>query len=125
MESQTPNDLAGCRVLLIEDQSMVTMFLQDTLADIGCEVVGSASRFNDAMEKAKSLSFDIAILDINLNGDLTFSIAETLIERGLSFVFATGYGATNLPLPLQGVPTLQKPFMQRDLERAMRTALKM
>jgi CheY-like chemotaxis protein len=117
------SNLAGLRALVIEDESIVAMFLQDTLADIGCEVIGIASRFDDAVEKAKSLAFDIAILDVNLNGRNTFPIADSLTERGVAFVVATGYGATNLPQSLQRVPILQKPFRQRDLERALRAAL--
>jgi len=117
------SNLAGLRVLVIEDESIVAMFLQDTLAEIGCEVIGIASRFDDAVEKAKSLAFDIAILDVNLNGRNTFPIADSLTERGVAFVVATGYGATNLPQSLQRVPILQKPFRQRDLERALRAAL--
>jgi AmiR/NasT family two-component response regulator len=54
------SNLASLRVLVIEDESMVAMLLQDMLAEIGCEVIGVASRFNDAVEKAKSLAFDIA-----------------------------------------------------------------
>ena len=119
----TENDLVGRRVFIIEDESMVTMLLQDILADIGCEVVGAAFRFNDALEKARTLSFDVAILDINLNGQHSYPIAEILAERGLAFVFATGYGTTSLPALLQQTPVLQKPFQQHDLERALRTAL--
>jgi response regulator RpfG family c-di-GMP phosphodiesterase len=62
------NDLASRRVFVIEDESLVTMLIQDTLQDIGCEVAALASRFSDALEKATSLSFDVAILDVNLNG---------------------------------------------------------
>jgi CheY-like chemotaxis protein len=118
------NDLAGRRILVIEDEAMVAMLIEDTLADMGCEVIGVASRFNDALEKARSLSFDVAILDVNLSGCQTFPIAEELGERGSRFVFATGYGAASLPASLQQVPILQKPFQQRDLERALRDALK-
>jgi len=117
------SNLAGLRALVIEDESIVAMFLQDTLAEIGCEVIGIASRFDDAVEKVKSLAFDIAILDVNLNGRNTFPIADSLTERGVAFVVATGYGATDLPQSLQRVPILQKPFRQRDLERALRAAL--
>jgi len=127
MENQlavAASNLAGLRVLVIEDESIVAMFLQDTLAEIGCEVIGLASRFDDAVEKAKSLAFDIAILDVNLNGRNTFTIADSLTERDVAFVVATGYGATNLPQSLQRVPILQKPFRQRDLERALRAALR-
>jgi CheY-like chemotaxis protein len=117
------SNLAGLRVLIIEDESMVAMLLEDSLAEIGCEVVGIASRFNDAVEKAKSLAFDIAILDVNLNGRHTFSIADSLAERGVAFVVATGYGATSLPASLHKVPILQKPFRQLDLERALQAAI--
>jgi CheY-like chemotaxis protein len=115
--------LVGRRVLVIEDESLVSMLLEDTLAEIGCEIAALASRFNDAMKKASSLSFDIAILDVNLNAQQTFPIAEVLNERGLPFVFATGYGPANLPSGLQRAPVLQKPFHQHDLERALGAAL--
>jgi CheY-like chemotaxis protein len=117
------HDLAGRRVLVIEDESMVMMLLQDMLEDIGCVVVGSASRLPEAIEKARSLTFDVAILDINLNGERTFPIAELLAERGLRFVFATGYGVANLPPGFDGRPVLQKPFQQSELERVLRAAL--
>jgi CheY-like chemotaxis protein len=117
------NPLAGRRVLLVEDESMIAMLLEDTLAEIGCEIAGTASRFDDAIEKAKSLSFDVAILDVNLNGRKTYPIAEVVGERGLPFVFATGYGLDSLPPLLQKNPVLKKPFQQQDLERALRAAL--
>ena len=117
------NNLPGRRVLAIEDESMVAMLLQDTLAEIGCDVVGVASRFNDAMEKAKSLSFDVAILDINLKGRQTFPIAEALVERDRAFVFATGYDAGSLPVPFDQVPIVQKPFKKSDLERVIGASL--
>jgi len=102
---------------------MVAMLLEDTLADIGCLVVAVASRFGDAVKKAESLAFDIAILDVNLNGQNTSSIADLLAERGVAFVVATGYGPTGLPESLQKVPLLQKPYRQRDLVRALQAAL--
>lgn len=117
------SNLAGLRVLVIEDESMVAMLIQDMLAEIGCDVIGVASRFDDAAKKAKSLVFEIAILDVNLNGRHTFPIADSLAERGIAFVVATGYGATILPESLQKVPILEKPFLQRDLARALRAAL--
>ena len=113
------NRLAGKRVLVIEDESLVTMLLEDELAEIGCEVAALASRVHDAAHKAQSLSFDVAILDVNLNGEQTFSIAEILLGRGIPFVFATGYGSASVPAQLQAIPVLQKPFEQRDLEIAL------
>jgi two-component SAPR family response regulator len=117
------NSLLGQRVLVIEDESMLVMLVQDMLAEMGCDVVGVASRFNDAMEKTKSLSYDVAILDINLNGCQSFPIAEALVERGRAFVFATGYDAGSLPAPFDQFPVLQKPFQQHDLERVIGVAI--
>jgi CheY-like chemotaxis protein len=116
-------DLAGRRVLVIEDESMVMMLLQDMLGDMGCDVIGCASRFTDAIEKARSLTFDVAILDVNLNGERTFPIADVLVARGICFVFATGYAAASLPATFNKIPILQKPFHQQELEHAMRAAL--
>ena len=99
------------------------MLLEDTLAEIGCEVVGVASRFDEAVEKAKLLAFDVAILDVNLNGRSTFSVVASLPERGLAVVIDTGYAAASLPALLQKMPILQKPYQQRDLVRALRAAL--
>jgi CheY-like chemotaxis protein len=116
-------ELSNCRVLIVEDEALVSMLLEDMLADIGCIVVGVAARFAEALEKTASLSFDVAILDVNLNGEPTFRIAEALDSRGSRFLFSTGYGATVLPPHFQSAPVLQKPFAQRDLEQVLRAAL--
>ena len=123
LTSATPG-LAGRRVLVVEDESMVTMLLQDFLEDLGCEVAGIASRLKEALEKIDALTFDVAILDVNLNGQQTLPVAQALLERGRAIVFATGYAATSVPPELRAVPILQKPFRQQDLERALRAALK-
>jgi DNA-binding NarL/FixJ family response regulator len=116
-------ELAGRRVLIVEDESMVSMIIEDALVDFGCVIVGSASRFEDADKKARSLSFDVAILDINLNGRQTLPIAEALAERGVAFVFATGYATSSIPEALRKAPILQKPFRLEELAQALRTAL--
>jgi CheY-like chemotaxis protein len=117
------SELAGRRVLVIEDESFVLMLLEDTLAEIGCEVAGTASRVAEALDKVGSLSFDLAILDVNLNGSQTLEVAARLAQAGVPFVFATGYGAAGLLSHFEGVPILQKPFQQSDLEQALRAAL--
>src|SRR5690242_20188617 len=94
--SSVDSELAGRRVLVIEDESFVLMLLEDTLAEIGCVVAGTASRVGEALEKVGSLSFDVAILDVNLNGSQTLEVAARLAQAGLPFVFATGYGAAGL-----------------------------
>jgi CheY-like chemotaxis protein len=118
-----PPDLAGLRVLLVEDESLIVMLIEDALDDLGCEVAAVASRFDDAVAKAQALDFDMAILDVNLNGMRTFPIAEIIRSRGIALVFATGYGAMSIPEEFQAVPVLQKPFAMPELERALHTAL--
>lgn len=121
--TETAPDLAGRRVFLVEDESLIIMMVEDALTDLGCEIAGVASRFDDAIAKAGALAFDIAVLDVNLNGLRTFPIAEIIQARGIPFVFATGYGATSVPDRLNAVPILQKPFAAPDLEEALRVSL--
>jgi len=116
-------DLAGQRVFVVEDESLVMMLIEDSLADAGCEIAGMASRVDDALEKAAALSYDIAVLDVNLNGRQTFEVARCIAERGIPYVFATGYGPASLLADFRHVPILQKPFQQQDLETALRQAL--
>jgi CheY-like chemotaxis protein len=122
--SNAAPDLAGRRVLLVEDESLIIMLIEDALADLGCEIAGVASRFEDAISKARTLAFDIAVLDVNLNGLRTFPIAEIIKARGIAFVFATGYGSTSVPEGLNTVPILQKPFAAGELGEALSAALR-
>lgn len=115
--------IKGCRVFVVEDESIITMMLQDMFEELGCEVAGLSSRFADALDKAATLAFDVAVLDVNLNGQRTFPIAEALAKRNMPFIFATGYGAAAVPEAFRAAPVLQKPFRLADLEQAVRRAL--
>jgi CheY-like chemotaxis protein len=97
MMREMETTLVGRRIFVVEDESVITMLLQDMFEELRYEVVNLASRFQDALDKAKTLSFEVAILDVNLNGQRTFPIAEALTERGLPFVFATSYGTAAVP----------------------------
>lgn len=123
MSTASP-DLAGRKVLLVEDESLIVMLIEDALADLGCEIAGVASRFDDAVTKARTLAFDLAVLDVNLNGLRTFPIAEIMTARNIPFVFATGYGSTSVPENLKSAPVLQKPFAAADLAQALVAALR-
>jgi len=116
-------NLKGRRVFVVDDDPMVAMLLVDMIEAIGCEVVAVASCLEDALEKAQRLSFDLAILDVNLEGANTFHVAELLAKRGVGFVFATGYGDAHLPAELTNAPVLQKPFVERDIARALRRVI--
>jgi DNA-binding NtrC family response regulator len=113
---------AGKRVLVVEDELMIRMLLQDMLADLGHTLAGEAGRIEDALALAKQSDFDVAILDVNLNGQPISPVVDILIERGLPFVFATGYGQRGVPEPYRKTPTLQKPFQADALARAIEAA---
>jgi DNA-binding NtrC family response regulator len=107
------------RVLVVEDEMMIAMMLEDMLAALGHEVVGIAPNLKSALRLAGSADFDVAILDINLAGERSFPVAQLLSERGLPFLFSTGYGTAGLEDPFRAVLTLKKPYQIQDLARAV------
>lgn len=111
--------LTGLRVLVVEDEMMVAMLIEDMLSDLGCTVVGPASRLEDAMDIARSTDIDCAVLDVNLGGQSIFPLADMLRAKGAPFAFATGYGDAGLREVDRGSPVLQKPFRESDLARVL------
>ena len=100
---------------------LIGMLLEDMLAEMGHEVVAVVPRVNEALATVQQESFDVAILDVHLGGQSAFPVAEALIDRGIPFVFATGYGERGLPEKYRGRPILQKPFAKDDLERILKS----
>ena len=80
------------RVLLVEDESMVALLLEDMLTELHHEVVGPVARLDKALEIAQWQALDVALLDVNLNGEEIYPVAEALAVREIPFVFVTGYG---------------------------------
>jgi len=107
------------RVLVIEDEVIVGMLLEDMLDELGCEVAAVSTHIEEAVQLARTLEIDLAILDVNLGGKQSFPVADVLKNRGVPFMFATGYGAQILKPPYSGTPTLQKPFQLDDLQRML------
>jgi CheY-like chemotaxis protein len=105
------------RILVVEDEMLIGMLLEDMLVDMGHVVVAVVPRVNEALAAVEREAFDIAILDVHLNGQAVYPVAESLISRGIPFVFATGYGERGLPEQYRGRPILQKPFSKEDLAR--------
>ncbi len=111
--------LAGMRVLVVEDEMMVSMLIEDMLSDLGCKVVGPASRLEEAVALVESHEIDCAVLDVNLGGQPIFPLADILRAKGAPFAFATGYGDAGLRDVDKGAPVLQKPFRESDLARVL------
>jgi CheY-like chemotaxis protein len=115
-----PNAIAGRRVLVVEDELMIRMLLDGMLEDLGYTMAAEAGGIDEAIAVAKQGEFDVAVLDVNLNGQPITPVVEILIERGLPFVFATGYGQRGVPEAYRAHPTLQKPFQAEALEQALK-----
>lgn len=107
------------QILIVEDELMIRMLLEDMLTELGYAIAGAAGRIDEAMKLAQGAQIDAAILDVNLNGTTVGPVAEVLADRGVPFVFATGYGDRGLPEHLRDRPVLHKPFAQEHLKRAL------
>jgi CheY-like chemotaxis protein len=116
--------LAGLRVLVVEDEALVAMLIEDALADLGCVVVALVAGLDEALDLAASERLDAAVLDVNLAGREAYPAADRLAERGVPFVFATGYGPQGLRDGYRDRPALQKPFEPRELAAALARAVR-
>ena len=88
----TRGALEGCRVLVVEDELAIAMLLESALEDEGCVIVGPYGGVRDALAAARNETLDLAVLDINLAGEMVFPVAEVLAERGVPFLILSGYG---------------------------------
>ncbi len=115
------NDTAPSRprVLVVEDEYLIRMLLEDMLDELGYDMAAGVGTISEASEEASKGEFNAAILDVNLDGQEIFPVADILAKRGLPFVFVTGYGERNLPDPHRGRPALQKPFQAEQLRQAL------
>ena len=116
-------DLAGVKVVLVEDESAVALVIEDMLQDLGCELVGSVASLARAEQIVRSEPFDIAVLDVNVRGEPVFPIAYSLVERDIPFLFSTGYGQRAIPPDLASHPVITKPFSIETLSAGMLAAL--
>ena len=111
----------SARILIVEDEIIVAMFLEDLLGEFGYEVAGVVSHLDDAMAHAPN--YDLAVLDANINGRSVFDFADVLAARNTPFIFATGYGARGIPDRYAGRPVVQKPFQPEELKWMLSQAL--
>ena len=107
------------RILIAEDEILIALFLEDMLTGLGYQVAGVATTVAEGLRHAAAPDFDLAILDVHLNGEDVFALADTLAGLGLPFVFATGYGARGVPHRHAGRPVLQKPYGPEDLHHVL------
>ncbi len=111
--------LSSLKVLVVEDEALVSMLVEDMLTDLGCTVVGPAAEIEEALKLATTADIDAALLDVNLGGRPIFPVADALKARGVPFAFASGYGEAGLTEDHRGAAVLQKPFREADLRRVL------
>jgi light-regulated signal transduction histidine kinase (bacteriophytochrome) len=98
-------------VLLVEDNLIIAMDAEDVLTQLGAKRVVPAASVAQGLAGIDSAAPTIALLDINLGNETSFTIAERLLARGIPFAFATGYGdKADLPSAFVAIPILQKPY---------------
>lgn len=115
--------LAGKRILLVEDEAVIAFAVEDMLLDLGCTVVGPAFRLDEARRMAVADEIDAAILDVNLNDQRSYAVAEELARRSIPFLFATGYAEGGIDWP-QEAELLPKPYRRDQVQTALERLLK-
>jgi len=109
------------RVLIAEDEFLVGVQLEEDLRSVGCAILGPFNTLERATQAARRERFDLAILDINLNGHLVYPLADELAARGVPFIFLSGYARRDLPERFRRAPQLTKPHdpvaLSREIQR--------
>jgi CheY-like chemotaxis protein len=102
--------LDGRRILLVEDEFLVATLIEEDLRSAGCSVIGPFARLEPAMAAVKRERIDMAVLDINLNGVMSYPLADELAARRIPLMFLSGYVTMNLPERFRTMPRLSKPY---------------
>jgi two-component sensor histidine kinase/DNA-binding response OmpR family regulator len=106
----------GNRLLLVEDEALTGMMMSDMLTELGFEVIGPFGRLADAMAAVGRENFQAAVLDVNLDGEMVYPVADAVLALGVPFVFVTGYSAEGIDRRFAQIPVLQKPIERQMLQ---------
>lgn len=117
-------NLEGARVLLLEDEFLIALDAEQILQELGAQRVETAATLSEAEQRARDGEFDVALLDVNINGQMSFGLAELLRARGVPVVFATGYELKGRNIPnLEAAFCVSKPYTSERLRQALCAAL--
>jgi CheY-like chemotaxis protein len=115
--------LKGLSVLVVEDESIVSLMVENMLTELGCAEIWYASGVSEALEILAERIPDAAVLDVNLAGEQAYPIASRLAAEAVPFIFATGYGASGINREWHTRPVIQKPFHSDTLASALTRAM--
>jgi CheY-like chemotaxis protein len=111
--------LSGRRILVVEDEMLLLLMIEDMLTDLGGESVTAAATVKQALILIDAQIFDVAMLDMNLNGNQTYAVADALAAQDVPFVFSTGYSGHDVWDGYRDRPVLKKPFSDDELGDAL------
>jgi PAS domain S-box-containing protein len=123
LEQQITQTLRGKRVLIVEDEPLLSMDMEASLAEAGCEVSGQAGTLAKAKQLIADTDCDAALLDANLAGQSVDELAVALTQRNIPFAFVTGYGREALPEGFREAAMLGKPFSKDQLRSVVQALL--
>jgi two-component sensor histidine kinase/DNA-binding response OmpR family regulator len=115
-DGATSRSLPGQRIMIVEDEALVAMILEDQLEELGISIVATCASVSEAINAIEKSAPEAAILDVNLGGQLVYPVADCLIDRGIPFVFITGYGRESVDRRYSFVKILEKPVERQALE---------
>ena len=113
------SELAGKKILLVEDSPVVSAFGEEVLDELGCVTVGPAANLASARELADSAEMDAAIVDVRIRGDKSFGICDILDSRNIPFALTSGYADWPVPEKWENVPQMPKPYKLEDVEAVL------
>lgn len=111
---------AKCRVLVVEDEPLISIDIEEAVEMLGHAVVGPIAKLDEALNVATNALLDCAILDINIRGGRSYLVADILLKRGVPILLVSGYGRSSLPEQLQDEFKLTKPFTGAQLDKGIR-----
>jgi CheY-like chemotaxis protein len=98
------------RILVLDDEPLISMMVQDWLTELSCETVGPAYSVRGALDLIKTVTVDAAILDVSLGSENCCPVADALLKLGIPVAFATGYGGMGIDPRFKDAVILSKPF---------------
>ena len=117
------SSLKGARILVVEDDWLISSLFACLLTEYGCEVVGPVSSVAEALVLASAEAIDAALLDLNVKGQVVYPVARTLADRSIPFAFLSGYVAATISETYRERPALQKPVRAEKLRQILREML--
>jgi CheY-like chemotaxis protein len=115
-------NIKPCRVLVVEDEALIALFIAEQLTDLGHKVLGPAFSLPEARRFATEADIDLCLLDLNLRGTFSGEVADVLNSRRIPFLILTGYDRPNWDYP--DVEVLTKPIDILQLQRAIARAVR-